>query len=159
PRRIDESVGGDDLVRVQQQAGEQGALLVTTEVERLSLLDHLERAEDAKLHRRSPRRLMQRAANALKASTGEEPAAEREHRRSRAWLSGSMVTRPVCSAVGVYTKEVVCSTRAAPKEESRCLSSKTHRPSPSPVLIRTHGAITTGPRRERASRPTSTSPR
>ena len=50
PERIDQPVAGHDLVRIEQQHGEQGTLLRAAEVERLPVGDHLQRAEDPELH-------------------------------------------------------------------------------------------------------------
>jgi hypothetical protein len=50
PERVDQAVGGDDLVRVHEQACEQRPLLGAAEVERFSFVEHFERAEDSEVH-------------------------------------------------------------------------------------------------------------
>src|SRR5439155_26064853 len=50
PELLDEPVGGDDLVRVQEEDGQERALLASAEPERSVLLDDLQRAEYPKLH-------------------------------------------------------------------------------------------------------------
>jgi hypothetical protein len=50
PERVDQAVGGDDTVRVQEQHGQQGALLCAARVERLSAGNDFQRAENPELH-------------------------------------------------------------------------------------------------------------
>jgi hypothetical protein len=50
PQGLDQAVTRDDLVRVQKQNGEQGALLAAVEIDLSPVLRHLERAEDPELH-------------------------------------------------------------------------------------------------------------
>jgi len=50
PELVDEPVAGDDLVGVQQQGGEQGALLRAAEPQDPAFFPDLERPEDPKLH-------------------------------------------------------------------------------------------------------------
>jgi hypothetical protein len=50
PQLFDQPVGGDDLVGVQQEERQQCALLLPSEVERSVVVDHLEGAEQPKLH-------------------------------------------------------------------------------------------------------------
>ena len=50
PELVDEPVAGDDLVGVQQQEGEQGALLRAAELQDPAFFTDLERPEDAELH-------------------------------------------------------------------------------------------------------------
>jgi hypothetical protein len=50
PDGVDQAVGGDDLVRVQEQNRKQGALLRPAQIELPPVLEHLEGAEDQKLH-------------------------------------------------------------------------------------------------------------
>ena len=50
PELVDQAVGGDDLVRVQQQDRQQRALLDPAERERAIVLGHLERAKEPEFH-------------------------------------------------------------------------------------------------------------
>jgi hypothetical protein len=52
PEQVDELVDRDDLVRVEQQDGQERALLGRPEVREPSVLRDLERPEDAILHHR-----------------------------------------------------------------------------------------------------------
>jgi hypothetical protein len=52
PQRIDQPVGRDDLVRVQEQNRQQRPLLGATNVDRPIPLEYLERPEDSELHSR-----------------------------------------------------------------------------------------------------------
>ena len=54
PERVDEAVPGDDRVRVQEQEGQQGALLGCSERQRAVVPDDLDRAQDAEFHARRP---------------------------------------------------------------------------------------------------------
>ena len=54
PERVDEAVPGDDRVRVQEQEGQQGALLRGSERQRAVVPDDLDRAQDAEFHARRP---------------------------------------------------------------------------------------------------------
>jgi hypothetical protein len=56
PERIHEPVLRDNLVRVQQQHGQQGALLRAAEIDRLSVGVNVQRAQDSKLHTSRPGR-------------------------------------------------------------------------------------------------------
>ena len=51
PEHVDQAVRGDDLACVQEKDCEQRPLLARAYLERLPALGHLERAEDAELHR------------------------------------------------------------------------------------------------------------
>jgi hypothetical protein len=57
PEGVDQAVGGDDLVRVQEQDREQRPLLGAADVHLPPVLDDLERAENPELHRASTARL------------------------------------------------------------------------------------------------------
>ena len=46
PDLVDDAVGGDDVVRIQEQEGEQGTRLPTRQVEPLSVLPCFERPQD-----------------------------------------------------------------------------------------------------------------
>ncbi len=50
PEVVDDRVDRDDLVRAQQQQGEQGALLMPAEREALTSVLDLERTENAEIH-------------------------------------------------------------------------------------------------------------
>jgi hypothetical protein len=49
PERVDQPVDGDGLVRLQEECGEERALLRAAQFERLPVGDDLQRAEDPKL--------------------------------------------------------------------------------------------------------------
>ena len=51
PERVDQTVRRDDLAGAQEQQREQRPLLARADLERLPVLRHLERAEDAELQR------------------------------------------------------------------------------------------------------------
>src|SRR5207247_535818 len=51
PERVDEPVDRHGAIRVEEQHGEQGALLRTTESDGTSVAAHLERSENPELHR------------------------------------------------------------------------------------------------------------
>jgi hypothetical protein len=55
PERIDQAIGGDHPVRLQEQHGQEGALLPAAQVAHLAPCEHLERTQDAKLHHREQR--------------------------------------------------------------------------------------------------------
>src|SRR5205085_4617067 len=48
PERVDDPVGRDDPVHVEQKQGEKGALLLSAELQRLAFVGHLERPENPK---------------------------------------------------------------------------------------------------------------
>jgi hypothetical protein len=50
PEIIDQPIAGDDLAGVEHEERKEGALLPTSQAERSTALDDLERAEDAELH-------------------------------------------------------------------------------------------------------------
>ena len=50
PQLVDQPLAGHDLVRVQEQRGEDNALLDGHEGDRPMLVDHLEGTEDPELH-------------------------------------------------------------------------------------------------------------
>jgi hypothetical protein len=50
PKRIDQALGGDELVRSQEQRGEQGSRLATTQLDRFAVGNDLELAQETKLH-------------------------------------------------------------------------------------------------------------
>ena len=50
PQIVDQALARHELVRVQEQDAEDEALLECPESDRLSVLEHLERSEDPKLH-------------------------------------------------------------------------------------------------------------
>jgi hypothetical protein len=50
PKGVDQPLARDDLVRVQEQDGEEGPLFGAAESERLAGVTHLERPEDPELH-------------------------------------------------------------------------------------------------------------
>jgi hypothetical protein len=56
PEVLDQLVGGDDLVGVKEEVGEQGALLCPADRERTGAGIDLERPEDLELNQRDPRR-------------------------------------------------------------------------------------------------------
>jgi hypothetical protein len=51
PECVDQLVVGDNLIRSQEQSGQQHPLLWGAERERLPILDHFERPENPELHR------------------------------------------------------------------------------------------------------------
>src|SRR5439155_3621012 len=55
PELVEEAVGRDRLVRVEQQVGEERALSRTPEPELLTPHDRLDRAEDSEVHSASSR--------------------------------------------------------------------------------------------------------
>ncbi len=50
PQRVDQPVAGDDPVRLHQEQSQKRALLLPAEIERSSVRQDLERAQDPKLH-------------------------------------------------------------------------------------------------------------
>jgi len=54
PELVDQAVGGDDLVGVEQEKREEGAALPASELERTVAIEHLERPEQPKLHAMPP---------------------------------------------------------------------------------------------------------
>ena len=54
PERVDEAVPRNDLVGVQEQEGQQGALLRGSEPQRAVVSDDLDRAQDAEFHGADP---------------------------------------------------------------------------------------------------------
>ena len=54
PKRVDQPVARDDAIHIEQQRGEEHALLRAAQLEAAPVLDYLERAEDQEFHR--PRR-------------------------------------------------------------------------------------------------------
>src|SRR5438067_291476 len=50
PQIVDQPAARDDLVRVQEEEGEQGALLGPAERERATLIERLQRPQDPELH-------------------------------------------------------------------------------------------------------------
>ena len=51
PQRVDQAVARDDAVCLQQEESEESALLLSTEIDRVPVRAHLQRAEDLKLQR------------------------------------------------------------------------------------------------------------
>jgi hypothetical protein len=54
PQRVDQAVGGDDSIGLEEQHGQERTVLLSTKVDAAAVLDRLERAEDAELHRSLP---------------------------------------------------------------------------------------------------------
>jgi hypothetical protein len=50
PKRVDQALRGDDLVRVHEQHREQGALLRASELELTPVVEYFERAKDLEVH-------------------------------------------------------------------------------------------------------------
>ena len=65
PQRVDQPVIRDNVVGIEEQHGEQGALLGTAEIDGLPIRKHLQRAEDPELH--SPPGLCRRESATLSA--------------------------------------------------------------------------------------------
>ena len=51
PQLVDQQIRGNDAIGIQQQHSEQRSLLRAAELERATLLDRIERAENAELDR------------------------------------------------------------------------------------------------------------
>ena len=90
PERIDELVGGDDLVRAHRQHRDEHALLRTTDGNGAERSGHLEVTEDRKLHKTSVR--------------GDAPGRPRD--RSPGWVAVSL--QPFCYpfATGMGDRDV-----------------------------------------------------
>jgi hypothetical protein len=54
PQLVDQALGGEPLVGMQEQQRQHGTLLGATEREHLSLVAGLQRAEDPEVHRAGP---------------------------------------------------------------------------------------------------------
>ena len=50
PERVDQPVGGDDLVRMQQQDRQERALLRAADIELATVLEHLQRTKNPEFH-------------------------------------------------------------------------------------------------------------
>jgi hypothetical protein len=50
PEVVDQAIGRDDLVRVEQEQGENGALLAAADIEHSLTFEHLEGPQDSKVH-------------------------------------------------------------------------------------------------------------
>jgi hypothetical protein len=50
PEVVDQAIARDNPAGVEHEEGEQGALLAASQPQRTTILDDLERAEDAELH-------------------------------------------------------------------------------------------------------------
>src|SRR5439155_3475831 len=73
PECVDQAVGRDNLVRIQQQHGEQAPLFRTAHVERSLAVEHLERTENPKLHRSLPRADRSTGSEGAQAATRRAP--------------------------------------------------------------------------------------
>jgi hypothetical protein len=109
PQLVDQALGGDHLVRVQQEDGEQRALLRAAEHERASVLDHLQRAKKPKFHvlRRpyhgrvypSPPSASTAAAEAASRSTGSKRSPPRRNTMRRHRLTRAVALRLAFAAI------------------------------------------------------------
>src|SRR5262249_6683976 len=50
PERVDQPLSRDELVRAEEKRGQQGPRLATAHLDRLTVLDDLERPQETKLH-------------------------------------------------------------------------------------------------------------
>ncbi len=81
PELVDETIGGDDLVGVEQENGEKRALLGASEPDRSPVEPHLDGAEDPEFHR--PRKALRQGDCQVSArSRGQSLANERRGGRS-----------------------------------------------------------------------------
>jgi predicted metal-dependent peptidase len=78
PHGVDEDVGGDDLVRAEEQQREKRALALAAERERLPIGDDLERSENTELQRGLLRRLLTRLRHGLSEASAR-PQRRRRH--------------------------------------------------------------------------------
>src|SRR5207244_4415636 len=84
PESIGQTIRGDRLAGVKQQDREQGPLLAATDVDRVTVLAHVERPEDAELlHRRSSFAGCERPSSEVQARFMAPPRPAKHIRRRR----------------------------------------------------------------------------
>ena len=99
PERVHEPVHGDGLVRVQEQEREDRELPSAAEAEDTSVVDDLERTEDAELHHRRPGRRLVRKWTVF-GRTDASSATTSPHRKENA-MRKSLIIALVAFAVSV----------------------------------------------------------